>query len=145
MEWTFFTTLGIIEIPLLTIACMTWFVPFVNILGKESALFVSNKIKRFSLQTSASYRLAMLAAVQQPERWNIKSLRELSHPEVGNITRSNNSNHCHIGFQAIPKWQFDKVYQTVLDGQAMAKLRELNESTRKRLKQLTTGVQSQNV
>lgn len=111
--------------------------PFSFILGKELALAfcqIASSVKRriFSFgNTTASYRLAMLAAAQQPENWEVKDFTSLTHPEVGKVNKSRG--HSYIGFQAISHWQFDKIYQTVLDGQAMVKMRRLTEVTAKEL------------
>jgi hypothetical protein len=115
-------------------------IPFSFIIGKELALAICRMVKsvRYRLvlvgNTTASYRLAMLAASQQPDKWKVSDFSKLTHPEIGEIYKGKNG-HSYIGYQAIPNWQFDRIYQTVLDGKAMLKMRLLTAATAKEVRE----------
>lgn len=138
MEWTFWSLLGIILLPLYSVVLSIGVAPFLYIVGRELGLLFgrgcSAAIEKFQTvsKTSAHYRLAMLAARTQPERWTINDNRRMGHPEVGVLYDTKNG--ACIGFQVVPSWQFNRIYQEVLDGQAMAKMRKMTDETGVRLK-----------
>jgi hypothetical protein len=129
----FWSVFGLIMIGWTATLISTGAVPFLYIIGSESAKALCRGVgavrTRLSLSSETqSFRLAMLAAAVQPDEWKINGLNKLTHPEVGSALLSDNGQY-YIGFQAIPKWQFDKVYRTILDGQAMIKYQALNEAS----------------
>lgn len=135
MEWGFWNIFGIIMLPLIGVVAAIGAAPFAFIVGRELAGYVCSIPRRIKPgKDNASYRLAMLAAQLHADQWDVKSLSEVVHPDVGRVVK-NNSGACYIGWQQISSAQFQNIYDRVVEEKAMIKLRIMNAGTAKSLKE----------
>ena len=135
MEWGFWSILGIIIIPLIGVVAAIGAAPFAYIIGRELAEYVCSIPRRIKPgKDNASYRLAMLAAQVHADEWDVKSLHQVVHPDVGQVVK-HKSGECYIGWQQISSAQFQKIYDRVVEEKAMIKLRIMNAGTAKSLKE----------